>query len=717
MTEVTTGAGSPAPGGGPRRSRRLVALVLVSLTVLASGAVAAIATVVNPPGVNRGHLVAVGPTSGDNGFPVWYKDDNNVRVEPCIDANDPNCVAAAPLPDPSQPISFPDNFPDEMFYQLADSTITLPGGGKAVSSFNLEGAFGGGVPKANDQIVFGRVRFFYKGLQPDKTYRITHPYGVDELTADSSGAIRFTEDGGLSIGQFGEALNSRIGPFLKWDSGAPLGYLGDGATAHTITGSPYNTNFVRIQGIVGPKGEAADPLDVSSPLFTVMGKQATTGGVGVDRAVYSRDSGGTTMLDVFANSQIEPQSIEVSGTGLDPTRLRGENGHYEGHVPLASIPTSVTVTNVGDVPASKKTATVTDDVTGTAVYDADKFTLTINASSSDAASPPTLTATGFGALAGGTLAVGSVTGAPATVTVTSSAGGSATLPVTMTGAGFPAIPVQAFAGVDQEVLSGATVTLDGSASTGPVTGWSWTQTAGPNVDLKNATSTNPTFVAPAVADPDGATLSFDLTVTGAGGPAKNTVNVKVLGSAPSVTANAGPDQGAAVQTSTVTLDGTGSTGASSYAWTQTVGPKVTLTGAGTSKPTFTMPKGTTPLKFELKASNAGGSSTATVTITPKPDTVTITRAAQYTTSTREWRIEGTSSVVGPGVTINVYNGTTQAGAATPSGTLIGTADVDALGAWKFRQVVPATSAPTATRQYSLQSTSGGVAFNQTVTVK
>src|SRR3954466_5870826 len=109
MTEVTTGAGSPAPGGGPRRSRRLVALVLVSLTVLASGAVAAIATVVNPPGVNRGHLVAVGPTSGDNGFPVWYKDDNNVRVEPCIDANDPNCVAAAPLPDPSQPISFPDN--------------------------------------------------------------------------------------------------------------------------------------------------------------------------------------------------------------------------------------------------------------------------------------------------------------------------------------------------------------------------------------------------------------------------------------------------------------------------------------------------------------------------------------------------------------------------------------------------------------------------------
>jgi hypothetical protein len=287
--------------------------------------------------------------------------------------------------------------------------------------------------------------------------------------------------------------------------------------------------------------------------------------------------------------------------------------------------------------------------------------------------------------------------------------------VTMTGKGFAAIPVQAFAGADQEVLSGATVTLDGGASTGPVTGYSWTQTAGPAVELTGADTKTATFTAPTV-DPD-ATLTFELTVTGAGGPSTNPVNVKVLGSAPAVSADAGADQTGVVQDSTVALDGTASTNASSFAWTQTAGPAVTLTGAGTSKPTFKMPKGTDKLTFQLKASNAAGSSTDTVDITPKPDTLTITRA-QYTRSSREWRVEGTSNVFGPGVSVTIYNGTTPAptdGVSTPSGTVIGTATVDNLGAWRLR--VTSNSAPTATGQFSVKSSSGGLLFNQTVTVK
>jgi hypothetical protein len=293
---------------------------LAGLALLAVGGVFAYGAVIDPPGVNKGHLVAVGATSGEHGFPVWYKDDKNVRLEPCLDPSDPNCAAAAPLPDPSQPLSFPDNFPDEMFYQLADSTITLPGGGKAVSSFNLEGAFAGGDVKAGDQIVFGRIRFFYRGLQPGATYRITHPFGVDELTADSSGAIRFTEDGGLSVGNFGEALNSRLGPFLKWDTGAPAGYLGDGATPHAVTGSPYNTNFVRIVAVKGPSdGTPLSPLDVRDDQFTVMGKLATTGGVRVERVTYSRSSGGDGSLDVFANSEVAP-SRRRARAARPPTR-------------------------------------------------------------------------------------------------------------------------------------------------------------------------------------------------------------------------------------------------------------------------------------------------------------------------------------------------------------------------------------------------------------
>jgi hypothetical protein len=691
-------------------SRRMGVAALATLACGGS-AVVALGDVITP---NPSRLSAVGPTSGENGFPVWYKDDKGVRLEPCIDANDANCAAAAALPDPSQPMSFPDNFPDELFYQLANSVITLPGGGKAVSDFNLEGAFVNGPVKAGDQMVFGRVRFFYKGLQANKTYRITHPYGVDEVTADGSGAVRFTEDTGTGRNVFGEALNSRIAPFLKWDTGAPAGYLGDGATLHAITGSPTGTNFVHIQGLTGPKGQPDGSLDVQSDQFTVMGKLATTGGVGVDRVTYSRSSGGTGgMLDVLANSELGPQSIEVSGAGVDTTRLRGEAGHYGARVPFTGTPpATVTVTNVGDVPASKKSATVTDAVTGSAVYDADALTLTINADSSDKASPPALTAAGYGPLNGsGVLVAGNLSGPPADVTVTSAAGGSVTLPVAMTGAGFNAIPVQAFAGTDQQVLTAATVTLDGGASTGPVTGYDWTQTAGPAVTLSGTGSRTPTFTAPDVAPATEATLSFQLTVTGAGGPSTNTVSVKVLASAPSVTANAGPDQAPAVQDSVVTLDGSASANAVDYAWTQTAGPSVALTGAGTSKPTFRMPKGSQTLTFQLKATNAGGSSTDTVSVAPKYDTLTISRASytRATATTGEWRVEGNSTVFGPtGVSVTVHKG------ATLAGTVIGKADVDALGAWKLR--IPASTVPSDTR-VSLESTSGGTLLNQVVTVK
>lgn len=680
-------------------SRRAVISLVLALGLIATGAIFAYGAVIGTP--NSGGLIAFGPVSGETGFPSWYKDRSNTRLELCLDVNDPNCAAAAPLPDPSKPMSFPDNFPDEAFYQLADSTITDPAvpSFKAVSSFNLEAAFGGGVPKAKDQIVFGRVRFFYKGLPADTKFRITHPYGVDELSSDTDGAIRFTEDGGLSIGQFGEALNSRIGPFLQWDTGAPAGYLGDGATEHAITGSPYNTNYVQIQSL-GADGKPDGRFDEKSALFTVMGKKATTSGVGVDRVTYSRTSASDGMLDVYANTDPDATpAIEVSGTGIDPTPLRGQAGHYIGRVPFGSaIPSSVTVTNTSDVPASKKTADVTDAVRITsAVYDADASRLTVNAASSDELSPPTLTATGFGDLdPSGVLVVDSLAASPADVTVKSSAGGSATVPVTMAGKGFAPTPATAFAGADQQALQGATVTLDGGGSTGPITGFHWKQTAGPAVTLTGADAKTATFTAPNVAQDT--TLTFELAVDGPGNPAPNSVDVTVLaGAPPAADSNAGPDQ-TVVQASTVKLDGTGSTNATGYAWKQTGGPAVTLAGANTATPSFTMPKGADPLTFQLTASNANGPDATPdeVVVTPKPDAVAIGRA-QYTRSTREWRVEGTSDVFGPGVTVTVFNA---------AGAKIGPADVDTLGAWKLR-VPNSTVASTAT--VTAKSSSGGSA--------
>ena len=51
-------------------------------------------------------LTKVGPTSGGNGFPVWYKDSNGTRLELCLDVGDPYCELFQKISIRSLPISF-----------------------------------------------------------------------------------------------------------------------------------------------------------------------------------------------------------------------------------------------------------------------------------------------------------------------------------------------------------------------------------------------------------------------------------------------------------------------------------------------------------------------------------------------------------------------------------------------------------------------------------
>jgi PKD domain len=90
--------------------------------------------------------------------------------------------------------------------------------------------------------------------------------------------------------------------------------------------------------------------------------------------------------------------------------------------------------------------------------------------------------------------------------------------------------------------------------------------------------------------------------------------VKTTVTAP--TAKAGTDQ-TVNEGSTVNLDGGGSTGATSYSWTQLTGPAVTLTGADTATPSFPAADGPATLTFRLTATNAAGSSTDDVQINVK----------------------------------------------------------------------------------------------------
>jgi len=271
------------------------------------------------------------------------------------------------------------------------------------------------------------------------------------------------------------------------------------------------------------------------------------------------------------------------------------------------------------------------------------------------------------------------------------------------GATFSAIGVQAFAGVDQQILAGKTVTLDGGGSTGPITGYHWQQVSGPSVTLGGADTKTATFTAPSVTAA-GATLDFDLTVTGDGGPVTDRVTVTVVPAAPAVKANAGPDQVNVTQGSVVKLDGSASTGATSYAWTQVAGPAVTVTGGTTATPSFTFPKQNVVVTLRLTATGPGGSATDDVSISTQPDRLAVTRA-QYTNGKREWRVEGTSSVAGPGVTVTVHRG------STLTGEVIGKADVDTLGVWRVRVAKSAVAADTTV---SIESTGGGRLLGQPV---
>jgi hypothetical protein len=683
------------------RSRRALAAVFAALVGVAGVTLAtssAHAVPIGPPT----HLKAAGPTSGDNGYPVWYKDSNNLSVSLCLDGDNPLCgFLPGDIPNPDQPISFPDNYPDEAFYMLADSTLDLPSG-PAVLTTGLESAFSTAGPEAGGQITFGRVRI--RITTPNVGhFTVTHPYGVDEfdVTTVDTRNINFVEDIGVANNDFTGVLESRIDPFLRWDTGFFIGpdgasYLGDPSVPHQITGSTLNTNFFKIEGpnIGGPGIDV-----VQQNLFTLQGKVATNAGIAPQSVTYTQTSASGGFLDVFGSTQPE-QSIEVKGSGVSTTRLRGDvDGRYFGRVAFtgSTPPPTVKVINASDRPRTEVEVTVTDQVQVTsAEYDTDTDSLVVKATSSDTANPPVLTVPGFGALNAsgtGTFNLGATSVPPATVTVTSSRSGADTAPVIVTGAAFAPEDVVAQTPPTVLVQQGQQVLLDGSA-TQNATSYAWTQESGTPVTIANASSAVASFTAPAVSG----TLTFRLTAQGPGGPSTADSEVTVQSVAPPI-ANAGVPQ-SVLQGARVTLDASGSQGATSYAWTQIGGTNVALTGAATVKPTFTMPLTTDPLVFQVTATGPGGSDVASVQVSPLPDALTVD-LAEYRTSKGEWRISGTSGVTAAN-NITVWLGPTPGAGAKVNTTAV---TVDALGVWSVRFAGPPN--PGQVRTISVTSSRGG----------
>jgi hypothetical protein len=426
------GGTAPAPRRRPR-GRRLAGLLLAALLLPVSLATSSNAATENTA-PNPGQLVQAGPVSAANGYPAWYEDSAGRRLELCLDHLNPLCgVPVAEVPNPSAPVSFPDNFPAEAFYQAVDAEVTLRNGGTASLVLALEAAWANEVVRPGDQVVFARIRVDVRDAVPGTTYRFQHPFGELTVDTDDRGRGRYVEDITPNTRDFDAALAGNVGPFLRWRPGVlpnpPAGYVGNPDVLHQVTGSPTGFNrFTAWQGTV---------QSGTTDMFSITGKIATNTGLNVDRAAVN---GG--FLDVFATSR--GTQLEVTGqdgrfAATPMVRDPGSDRFYAriALLPGAALPTEVTVRNLGDDPVSTKTYRINGVTVSQAGYDGTN--LTVAATAIAPATYP-LEVVGYKDAAGAPLKLTSAApvtipslAPPATVTVRDAAGTTATLPVTILG--------------------------------------------------------------------------------------------------------------------------------------------------------------------------------------------------------------------------------------------------------------------------------------------
>ncbi|MGW8466011.1 Ig-like domain-containing protein [Pseudomonas sp. CLCA07] len=706
-------------------------------------------------------LAAVDPgpyTFASGKFPIWYQDNNLLSMELCqsraassrVAASVPPAYMCTLLPTPgifddTQPMVFPDNWPDEAFWFLAETNIPNNAAGYGMDAYvaGIEAAFAGGTPLDGDQISFARIRMRIN-IPVAGTYTITHPYGVETVNVTTTGrrAINITRDVGVGApGVFSGAVNGAIGPFLRSvngpytevnpDTGAIETFVGDPNLTEAVTDSPFNTNFVRIEGPAGT---------IQANLFTLSGKvldsRAQTP-VEIDRATYRRTpsvTGNSTRVEIFATSDTSStlclrESIAlVPGPPPSPclSNLTGDSKglFFAQHQFIGNVPPVVVVTATNPTGTTRPTAVsrkLTDVVKiQTARYNWSNHSLLIEASSSDEVAVPDMVAQGYGRLSkSGTLqslTVAELTQPPATVTIKSAAGGSDTEPVVVVG-------IAPDTGENQAPLS---VADTGSTSFGvPVTLNLLTNDSDPdgNTPLSITALTPPAagqgtvalsgttavvYTPPAVVNaPLTTTFTYKAQdIKGLASTTPATVTITVAPNRPPTAVNdAVSTLGVAIPINVLAndTDPEGNVPLSAAIVTQpatgrgtvsTDGTVITYTPPGTVTTAFT-----TTFTYVARDSFGAQSTPATVTVqvSPRPaaETFAVTTATVSARSNNRftWSFAGTSSVTtGNTITIKV---------TTPTGLVtLGTTTVPGNGRWKLTvnnitTVIPSVN-PTAT---------------------
>ncbi|MHC8326224.1 hypothetical protein [Pseudomonas sp. LB1P83] len=420
-------------------------------------------------GVAQAALFAVdpGPYVPDNGsFAAWYQDSHGRTLDLCLSKAVSSRVAGAPgapaymcllnptpgVFDDAQPIVFPTNFPDESFWFTGDGSIVDAARGIDLSYVSaVEAAFAAEEPVEGDQVSFGRIRIRVD-VPTAGVYTITHPYGVDifDVPAGGTRAINMTRDIGIGTPKtYDGALKSDIGPFLRSVNGpytetnpvtgSAERFVGDPNLEEAFTGSPFNTNYIRIEG---PNG-----LDLRTTVMAISGKLSTVvrpTPMITERSTYSRKTGESAPVaqqDVFVMAPPPPATVTLDSNSpvLNLTEADTSGRWYAQSATNPTLPSNLVVTadNHLAIPTSTPTTLsmpLTDLVViQTAQYSLSTAQITVVASTSDETSPPVLTATtgtgvAIGALSGDgavkSLATGISPIPPAKVRVTSSNGGS-----------------------------------------------------------------------------------------------------------------------------------------------------------------------------------------------------------------------------------------------------------------------------------------------------
>ncbi len=695
-------------------------------------AMALVATAVPAQAVLLDH----GPSDPTLLFPTWYRDLNNVPLQMCRSTTpSPNALAGLKpmcFPLAADPAGFPGNVGAEVFYGNYNQKFSTPTGFKMSYVAGLEASYVSGTPIHGQEMVFARIRAFITPAVSG-TYTVTHPYGVEVFPDLTAGQIlRFTADVGLVPGDFNAVLAGRVGPFLQWDAlnvgesltnSAGEQFLGDPNFPHTYTGSPFGTNYIRIDGPAGSNLDGLGHDFIIDTTMNVMGQKYTAvipQPLTIKRATYSRTPGGLNTIDVWATSA-PGQNLVLTAQDMPSLVMAGDGlGNYWSHIEYPATivqPNLVNVTNMTGNPPTTVTAGLTDLVNVTsATYDTLTHTLSVTATSSDLSVPPPAIAV-LGPLGGPMTAGAFSTILPATsfppmkVEIGSTAGGTDIDDVVIL-PGLPANPA-----VTPVVVSDA-FTVPGSTASALTVGAN-DPSAGTILIITPPTSGAATVAAAAGTinyTPNVGFTGLDslqYVVQDATGAVSNVATVSLTVAFVSLPPTANADSAAVLVNSAkiinvlandVAANGTTINPSSVVITTAPASGTATANLDGTV--TYTAGPVSGVFSFSYTVSNSGGQPSAPATVSllveASPELVTYQKV-NYTVSKAKWTIVGNTTWFNA-----AFTGFTATCWLNVAGSpVIGTAPIDITG--KFQLVPLVGPTPTNPASITCQTSNGGSA--------